>query len=60
MNSKTLQKIKKHYGWDFCGHNIIRRFCQECKYDVPALWRKDDAIYYEKHIQQNIPLDRVA
>jgi hypothetical protein len=46
MSEKTREKIEKHFGWDFCDHDRIRRFCPECKLAVPALWRKEDKIFF--------------
>jgi hypothetical protein len=47
MNKELRKKIEKHFGWDFCEHGYIRRFCPECKYDVPAFWRKEDERFYQ-------------
>lgn len=35
----NLQKIGRHYGWDYCEHKLIRRYCEDCKWDVPAFIR---------------------
>ena len=39
MDSETYQKIVKYHGWDYCEHGYVRRRCEDCKWDVPALWR---------------------
>ncbi|MCX6760710.1 MAG: hypothetical protein NTZ84_01205 [Candidatus Nealsonbacteria bacterium] len=39
MDSTTYQKIIRHHGWDYCEHDRVRRFCEECKWDVPAFLR---------------------
>ncbi len=53
MDSETHQKIIRHHGWDYCGHERIRRFCPECKWDVPAYMRRGDP----KHIRISVPAD---
>lgn len=43
MDTQTREKIEKYYGWDYCEeHDRIRRFCPECKLDVPAFMRQGD------------------
>ncbi len=42
MDSTTYQKIIRHHGWDHCDHDRVRRFCDECKWDVPAYMRQGD------------------
>jgi len=40
MDNATYQKIIEHWGWDYCEHDRVRRFCEECKWDVPAYMRQ--------------------
>lgn len=40
MDQTHIQAIEAHFGWDYCEHNNVRRFCPTCKYDVPAFVRK--------------------
>lgn len=42
MNKETREKIQKHHGYDYCYHNRIHRFCQDCKHEIPAYMRVGD------------------
>lgn len=53
MIDKELRaKLAKYQGWDYCEHNRIRRFCEECKWDVPAYMTQDDPEHCETKVEQ--------
>jgi hypothetical protein len=60
MTKELREKIEKFHGWDFCEHNRIRNYCQECKFDVPAYMRKEEMPNIERVGQIELPLDKVC
>lgn len=50
---KTREAIEKRHGWDYCDHDRVRRFCPECKFEVPAFMRRGDP----KHYLTAVPLE---
>lgn len=46
------EKELKQFGWCFCEHDIIERFCPQCKYKIPAIYRKDDDKFWKKEKEQ--------
>ena len=50
-NKKESKELKR-YGWAFCEHDIIERFCPKCKYNIPAIYRKDDEKFWQAEKRQ--------
>jgi hypothetical protein len=34
MDSAEYQKLIRYYGWDYCEHDKVRRFCAQCQQEA--------------------------